>query len=860
MNQHLGNTYCLDKKNSKGQKAMNPQFSLDALSELLPYRSYDEQKGLYYNYGTTGFVLQGCPIAGANLQDQDILANLFQNKEFMQPGVGIQFLLVASPIIGPYFRWWQSFRQKGVYENLSQKRAEFLEQQAFDEPQGNLIRDFKIYISYTVPYVCKTLQQEQSLQEIKQAFIQTLKSLGVPTQNLSAQDLINDFGVFLNIKDSAFPNLRTWNRFDTLNRNIFSAEQNIEVYPTHLGLQNDYQYIAFTPKQYPKEWALCLMDGFLSELTHPIPITCPYFLHYGVVIDQNQDRQKTHALSQREALEASIKRGLSRFMPDLDDRMVESNDVVRELQKGEQVAIAGLSIGVFVKKTHKRKVMGALKSIWARLGYAFEETRFHHLPMLLSQLPMTWVWGTQKKGLWSKSSVTGWGETNFIFQTNKKTITREVQNMLPLVAEWKGQAAPGIPFVGRRGQLFFWNPFAGALLPNASGPGSQTDHNYNVCIAGQSGSGKSVFMQELMLNVLSVGGKVFVLDYGRSFEKTCKLLNGQYIEFQIKRPISLNPFSSIPVGDDPESIEERENMLAILKSTISVMSSPQQGATDLQAALIEQAIHEAWQLKRNQMTISDIRSCLLSRSEREAQNLAQQLYSFSKEGVYGKFFEGAATANFTSDIVVIETDDLRNHPSLMAVAVQMMIVHINQTMACGERKRPFLIVIDEAWQLLQGKDSAKFIAGASRTTRKYKGSLVLGTQHLTDYFKPECPAATEAFNCSTWKCVLYQEADVIEGLKEHPQLKEYFGTPFLSNLLKSVRANPPYYSEVAIFGGSVKGVVGRLKLDPFTRLLFSTNPEEFARVQALLSRGLSVFEAIEHLTSPETKEEVREVA
>lgn len=839
---------------------MNPLFSLDALSDLLPFRSYDEDKGLYYNLGTTGFVLQGCPIAGANLQDQDILANLFQNKELMQPGVGIQFLLAASPIVGPYLRWWQSYRDNGIYKNLSQKRIEFLEQQAFDEPTGNFIRDFKLYISYTVPYVCQTLQQEQSLLEVKQAFVHTLKSLGVVTQNLSAQELINDFGVFLNIKDSAFPETRTWNLYDTLNRNIFSAEQNIEVHPSHLALQNDYQYIAFTPKQYPKEWALCLMDGFLGELTNPIPIPCPYFLHYGLVIDQNQDRQKTHAFSQREALEASIRRGLSRFMPDLEERMLESNDVVRELQKGEQVAIAGLSMGVFVKNNCKRQVMGALKSIWSRLGYAFEETRFHHLPMLLSQLPMTWVWSPQKKSIFSKPTLTGWGETNFIFQTNKKTITREAQNMLPLVAEWKGQVSPGIPFVGRRGQLFFWNPFAGALLPNAKGQSSQTDHNYNVCIAGQSGSGKSVFMQELMLNVLSVGGKVFVLDFGRSFEKTCKILNGQYIEFQIKRPISLNPFSSIPTGDDPESLEERENMLAILKSTIAVMSSPQQGATDLQAALIEQAIQGAWKLKKNQMTVSDIRECLLSRSENEAHNLAQQLYSFSKEGVYGKFFDGKATANFTSDIVVIETDDLRNHPNLMAVAVQMMIVNINQTMACGDRKRPFLIVIDEAWQLLQGKDSAKFIAGASRTTRKYKGSLVLGTQHLTDYFKSECPAATEAFNCSTWKCVLYQEADVIEGLKEHPQLKEYFGTPFLSNLLKSVRANPPHYSEVAIFGGSVKGVVGRLKLDPFTRLLFSTNPEEFARVQSLLGQGLSVFEAIETLSLPEHKNEGAEAA
>ncbi len=56
------------------------------------------------------------------------------------------------------------------------------------------------------------------------------------------------------------------------------------------------------------------------------------------------------------------------------------------------------------------------------------------------------------------------------------------------------------------------------------------------------GSGKSVFMQELMLSVLGVGGKVFVLDYGRSFKRTCLILGGNYIEFDMKNPISINPF------------------------------------------------------------------------------------------------------------------------------------------------------------------------------------------------------------------------------------------------------------------------------------------------------------------------------
>ena len=84
----------------------------------------------------------------------------------------------------------------------------------------------------------------------------------------------------------------------------------------------------------------------------------------------------------------------------------------------------------------------------------------------------------------------------------KRTITRESQNMLPIIGEWKGQPTPGMILVGRRGQPFFWSPFGKALVQSED---MVTSHNYNVCIAGSMGSGKSVLMNELMTNVLGIG-------------------------------------------------------------------------------------------------------------------------------------------------------------------------------------------------------------------------------------------------------------------------------------------------------------------------------------------------------------------
>ena len=74
-----------------------------------------------------------------------------------------------------------------------------------------------------------------------------------------------------------------------------------------------------------------------------------------------------------------------------------------------------------------------------------------------------------------------------------------------------------------------------------------------MAVVGKSGSGKSVFMQEMLLSLLGTGGKVWVIDVGRWFEKTCKLLGGNFIEFTQEKSLCINPFTFI--GDlDPFSL------------------------------------------------------------------------------------------------------------------------------------------------------------------------------------------------------------------------------------------------------------------------------------------------------------------
>lgn len=92
----------------------------------------------------------------------------------------------------------------------------------------------------------------------------------------------------------------------------------------------------------------------------------------------------------------------------------------------------------------------------------------------------------------------------------------------------------GVLLLGRRGELFNWNPF---VRINAG--------NYNVSVMAPSGSCKSVFLQELATSMLEQNLSVFILDIGGSYQNICELIGGETIRFNQHNNISLNPFAQI---------------------------------------------------------------------------------------------------------------------------------------------------------------------------------------------------------------------------------------------------------------------------------------------------------------------------
>lgn len=212
-----------------------------------------------------------------------------------------------------------------------------------------------------------------------------------------------------------------------------------------------------------------------------------------------------------------------------------------------------------------------------------------------------------------------------------------------------------------------------------------------------------------------------------------------------------------------------------------------------------------------------------------------------------KVRNGEANVNLDNPLIVIELEELKEKKELQAVVVQMMVINITNKMFLGDRKTPFNIVFDEAWDMLRAKQSEVFIETLARRLRKYRGSLVVGTQSVNDFYS--CAGAQAAWDNSDWNCFLSQKEESIAQLKNS---KRILLDEYKERVINSVKTEQGKYAEVLI-NGADGYAVGKLLLDPFSGLLFSTKPEDYAAIQDLRKRGYDISAAVEQVLAMREK-------
>lgn len=821
---HLfGQDTSLDSDNHSNRASES--LETDYLSTLLPYRLYDPVTKIYENENSYGFFLELIPLLGLDSNSQKQISALI--RDIGEEGSNIQCMIWADPRIDPFLNIWQKSRYEkgGIYQKIAHKKTEFFQGKDFT---GEIPpRIFRIFFSYSMskPAPNKKAYFLKMLSEKRKKTISTLDQFKIvlDTTVLNFLDLMS--GLLNFEQDTAVHKRKNWSQTTYLSNQICLPGGALEIYPDKVVFKGNTttEFKTFEAIDFPDYWSMNLQQeligDFMSE-THKIP--SPFYIHYGIHFP-SQDRAEMKLSAKAKYLDHQTKSNyINRMAPQIAQELQENLAVTRELKSGEKIVETRLSVGLWSTPKHMIRAEAALMALYRKYGFKLQANHFHHLNELIFSMPMSW--GESSKCMKQM-------KTHMCLRT---TYTPETANFVSMIGEWWGNSREGMIFLGRRGQIISWDPF-------------ETPGNLNMVVVGASGQGKSVFMQDLIMTELGRGSRVFVLDLGRSFEKLCYLLQGQYLFFNERSNLNLNPFHIVKRQGGDNNINLYIDMVS---SIVGTMAMPHDQIDKERMDLLSSAVKTAWETKGSMATIDDVIEIIRHSSFKSelmkgvVESLCEGLKKYTTTGAYSNYFYGEQDIRFQSDLVVIETEELKNMQDLQAVIMQIFALNISGQVFMGNREKRSYICIDEGWDLLKSPQMEGFIESMARRLRKYNGALVVGTQSLSDFDRSK--GAKAAFFNSNWVVIVGGNAEMVKSIQEKeiiPQMDE-----MLAEVLRSMRKVDGKFAESFIYDkNSQVGSVNRLFLDPFSSMLYSTKAEDFQIVQELGKLGLSVEDAIEWL-------------
>lgn len=794
---------------SAGKVNITSTFDQHFISKLLPYESYQPETSLFINKKSAGFILETTPLIGSSEEIENILSSII--TDILPAHADMQFLLIASPKVGNALDAFERSRSGNqMFAWLAKKRTDYLKKGAFDSISRNtslMIRNFRLLISVSVP---QSHDDEGELIGLRDDLQSSLHSINMRSETLNAQEFLSVVSDLITPTRSLYPNQVQWNEFDSLALQLTEPEWRMQVKPDSINFASDEVSIeacCLTVREFPHkatQWKVTENLGQLFNATLQIP--CPFVVSFTI---RKMDSETSRTDSQFKVMnkESTAKSPLAKFMPSVNKEYEDWEFVRSRLGEGDCLVKTFYEVVIFADPGKIHSCERRVRDLYRANGWKLKKESFLQLQSWLAMLPFMMTEGLFK-------------DLKYFGRLRTMTAFNAV-NIAPLQGEWTGTQTASLLLPGRRGQIAFWNPF-----DNESG-------NFNIAITAAPGKGKSAFTQDYINAILGAGGRVWVIDAGRSYEKTCLNFSGQFIEFTQHSHICLNPFTTITDINDS---------MIMLKPLLASMARPVRGAAEEELSYIEQAIKAAWESAGNKATITTIATWLNEQEAPLCKNLSHLLFSYSKDGIYAPYFEGECNVDFENRYIVMELQELKAKKDLQRIVLQVLIYLISQKMYLTGRKEIKSCVIDESWDLFDSDDiaTAKFIEVGYRTARKFRGNFVSIAHSITDFNKNAMSRA--AFDCADFKIILGQTEEAINKLKRE-NIMDMDG--FTERLLKSLKLTSDY-SECVIKSPSGMSV-HRIIFDPYSRILYSTKGEEFEAVNQLVTSGMPLIDAIQQV-------------
>ncbi len=211
--------------------------------------------------------------------------------------------------------------------------------------------------------------------------------------------------------------------------------------------------------------------------------------------------------------------------------------------------------------------------------------------------------------------------------------------------------------------------------------------------------------------------------------------------------------------------------------------------------------------------MEDLYKVLLGSAEPEARGMAEKLERYIKGSMAG-IFDQQSNINLDAAMTVFSTKNLED--KLRPIAFYMILDFIWTRIKKDLRRR--ILIVEEAWYLMQNEDSAQFLFGIAKRARKYYLGMTTITQDVGDFLHSDYGAAI--VSNSSIQILLKQHPSAIDKIAEVFYLSE--GEKRL--LLAADRG------EGLFFAGS-NHVAIKVMASEEEHKLITTNPEEILKMR-----------------------------
>lgn len=289
--------------------------------------------------------------------------------------------------------------------------------------------------------------------------------------------------------------------------------------------------------------------------------------------------------------------------------------------------------------------------------------------------------------------------------------------------------------------------------------------NANSVVLATSGAGKSYAVKLEAVRSLMLGIDIIIIDPEKEFDRLCNAVGGEYISFSQDGAQKLNPFELSGIYSPNE--DELRFKILTLAGLIKIMAGGI--LTPEESAILDRALILTYKEKgitpdpsthtKEPPLLEDLYKILNAMAEEEAHSIATRLERYLKGSAAG-VFDKKSTVDIHNTFTVFSIRDLAD--DLRPMAMYVMLDYIWTKIKRDKRKR--LLIIDEAWIMMQYEDAARFVYSIAKRARKYALGLTTITQDVDDFLDSNFGKAI--INNSSMQLLLKQSPAAIDKLQK----------------------------------------------------------------------------------------------